>query len=340
MWRPPFAGFQRGHSPRSMPMKLCVLSSIDGGSAAPANEAEAQLDILRHLSGHDVDIVGLYKESAVRQVEELADSGRDVFINLCDGAWGTDYAGIEVVETLERLRLPFTGAASEFYEPSRETMKRVCRSLGLATPAYHFAKDAGGISEAAAGLRFPVIVKHPASYSSIGMTKASRVTTEKDLHREAARFIGQFGEVLIEEFIEGREYTVLVVENADDPLKPVVYDALEHRFPPGETFKHYELKWADHQDMDTSHCTDAKLNETLKAISVDFFLGLNGSGYGRCDIRVDAQGTPYLLEINPNCGIFFLPEQLGGADLILQNHPGGHQEFIGLILKAALKRVN
>ncbi len=320
-------------------MKICVLYSAYDHSDSPLKDCDSPLDILPHLSGHEVEVAGIHKATAVRQVRKLADSGFDVFINLCDGAWDEDRAGIEVVDALERLRLPFTGAASEFYEPSREAMKRVCHFHGLATPAYRFARDAGGIAEAAANLRFPLIVKHPSSYSSIGMTKASRVTTGEDLHREAARFIGQFGEVLIEEFIEGREYTVLVVENADDPLNPVVFDALAYQFPPGETFKHYDLKWIDYNDVSAGRCDDDDLNDRLQAISSKFFLGLNGSGYGRCDIRVDARGVPYLLEINPNCGIFYAQDNAGSADLILLNHPQGYQKFLSLILKAAQRRV-
>ena len=57
--------------------------------------------------------------------------GFDVFFNLCDGAADEDSPGIEVVRTLERLGVPFTGSNSVFYEPSRLTMKRVCRRLGV-----------------------------------------------------------------------------------------------------------------------------------------------------------------------------------------------------------------
>jgi len=319
-------------------MKICVLHSAYDLSASPLKEHDAPVDILPHLAGHEAEVVGIHKATAVRQVRDLVRRGFDMFINLCDGAWDEDRAGIEVVQALERCKVPFTGAAADFYEPTREDMKKVCHYYGLGTPGYRFAQTAADIAEAAASLRFPLIVKHPNSYSSIGMTKASRVETPEALRGEAERMIGQFGEALVEEFIEGREFTVLVVENADDPLRPVVFPPMEFLFPEGETFKHYDLKWIDYQGMRCVPCEDAELNGRLQALSAQLFTGLDGSGYGRCDIRVDAAGHAFLLEINPNCGIFYAPHEAGSADLILLREPGGYPKFLDLIFKAAQRR--
>ena len=55
--------------------------------------------------------------------------------------------------------------------------------------------------------------------------------------------IAAFGASLIEEFIDGREFSVLVVENADDPLKPFAYRPVEFCFPSGDSFKHFDMKW-------------------------------------------------------------------------------------------------
>jgi hypothetical protein len=60
----------------------------------------------------------LHKATAVQQLGALRHEDFDVFVNLCDGAWDEDRAGIEVVQTLERFNLAFTGAGSAFYEAS------------------------------------------------------------------------------------------------------------------------------------------------------------------------------------------------------------------------------
>ena len=89
----------------------------------------------------------LEKATSVRQVTALVADGFDLFFNLCDGAADEGTPGIEVVETLEKLNVPFTGATSEYYEPSREQMKQACRAQGIATPAYVFASDDADIEQ-------------------------------------------------------------------------------------------------------------------------------------------------------------------------------------------------
>ena len=68
------------------------------------------------------------------------------------------------------------------------------------------------------------------------------------------------------------------------------------------------------------------------------FLGLNGTGYGRCDIRMNAQGELFMLEINPNCDVAYPLDEAGSADLILMHDRWGHRDFFEKIIRAALKR--
>lgn len=320
-------------------MKLCFLDDAYDDSTSPLKDVDIPSDIGLYFGAYEYEHHFLTKRTAVRRVTELASRDFDVFVNLCDGAWDEDRPGIEVVQTLERLNVPFTGADSRFYDPSRQTMKKVAHYYGIATPAGVFASDQKGIDRAIRTLKFPLITKHPNSYSSIGMTKRSRVETAHELRREAIRMIDEFGSVLIEEFIEGREYNVLVAENPDDPLSPITYEPVEFCFPDGETFKHFDMKWKEYGDMVSVSCDDKQLARQLKDVSAKFFVGLKGTGYGRCDIRVDASDRPYMLEINPNCGIFYPPHAEGSADLILTIDPAGHKSFVRTILRSAYNRI-
>ncbi len=68
---------------------------------------------------------------------------------------------------------------------------------------------------------------------------------------------------------------------------------------------------------------------------------MDGNGYARCDYRMAADGTIYMLEINPNCGIFYSPEEPGSADFSLIHDPVyNHQKFLKLIIRSAQKRQN
>ena len=80
------------------------------------------------------------------------------------------------------------------------------------------------------------------------------------------------------------------------------------------------------------------LDALLRAVSARFFVALKGASFGRCDLRVDRSGVPFMLEINPNCGVYYLPEDAGSADLCLAHDPEGHAGFTRRLIRAALHR--
>ena len=319
-------------------MKICILNVSYEDSNSPIKEYELQSDPGRWLDGHECELHLIKKSTAVRQVQELARQNFDLFINLCDGAWDEDRPGIEVVQALQRLGVPFTGAGAGFYEPTREEMKLVSHYWGVNTPAYLHVSGVEDIKLAAKALRYPLIVKHPNSYNSIGLTRESRVTNAAQLQVQAKRMLEAFGGALVEEFVEGREFTVLVSENPRDALAPLAYQPVEFSFPKGDTFKHFDLKWVNYAGMQCKPVRDRELAERLKDASRKLFVGLNGTGYGRCDLRLNAAGELFMLEINPNCSIFYPPEQAGSADFILLNDPAGHRGFLDTIIESAQLR--
>ncbi len=318
-------------------MRICFLTdqALDSG---PLPAGDYPCDPRPYLPDEEWTLATLVKPTSVRQLIELHQEGFDVFFNLCDGAWDEDRPGIEVVETLERLNVPYTGATPVFYEPSREVMKRVCHAWGIDTPRYVVVRGPGDVERAADTLRFPLIVKHPSSYASTGLTRASRVENAGDLATQVGIMVAAYGGALIEEFIEGTECTVLVAENPEDPGQPITYAPLRYRFPEGESFKHYDLKWVDYHGLESFSVDEAALEARLRDVSARFFLGLDGAGYGRCDLRVDDDGRAFMLEINPNCGVYYPPTDPGSADLILANDPAGHPGFTRQVVEAALAR--
>jgi D-alanine-D-alanine ligase len=317
-------------------MRLCVLDPVD--ESPELSHLDPPCDPAPYLPGHEVERVRIRKASAVKQVRDQSRHGFDAFINLCDGAFDEERPGIEVVQALERQNLAFTGASSDFFEPTREAMKLACLGWDIPTPGFAFAADEDAVSQAARTLRFPLIVKHPSSYGSVGLTRRSRVQTPDALHQEARSVIARYASALIEEFIEGREFTVLVAENPDDREEPRVFCPVEFRFPAGETFKHFDLKWINHATLTHGACQDPELVARLEDSSRRMFLSLNGSGYGRCDLRLGRDGVLYMLEINPNCGVFYSPEEPASADAVLLQDLAGHRGFLDGLLRCALER--
>ena len=278
------------------------------------------------------------KHTSVADVECLIERGFDLFFNLCDGAEGQEIPGIEVIHALERHGVPFTGATSGFYEPTRLEMKEACARVGVASPACVLARTAEDVERAAQTLRFPLFVKHYNSYASVDLSRNSRVQSPEGLRLQARKIMSRHGAALIEEFIDGLECSVLVAENPDDGANPTTYTPIQYSFPEGESFKHEKLKWKDYDGLGCTPIADSVLADRLRSEAARFFVALGGTSFGRCDVRVDSNGTPFMLEINPNCGVFYPPSDPGTADIVLAHDPAGHAGFTRQIVAAALAR--
>jgi D-alanine-D-alanine ligase len=298
-------------------------------------------DLSRFLPGHHFEYRFLHKATASAEVAELAREGFDVFINMCDGAPDEHVPGVGVVETLEKLGLPFTGASSEFYAASRERLKEVCRELALPTPAYAFASDLAAAERAADELRFPLIVKHHDSYNSIGLGPQSRVEDRSALRAEAGRMLDQFARVLIEEFIEGEELSALILEDPDAADAPLVLTPMRVGLPPGESFLHDRFMGSARPGLAWVPVRDEVLRSRIGDIVRPLFLGLRATGYGRCDLRMSPEGELFILEMNANCELFAVPgtyDHPSTADAILLNDPLGPAGFLSHIIRTALAR--
>jgi len=318
-------------------MRICLLTN-QNLLADPFPADDWPCDPRPYYPDAEWHVEYLRPKTSVEQVVRQIEQGFDLYFNLCDGAADERSPGIEVVRTLEAHGVAFTGATSEYYEPSREAMKRACAAEGIATPAYVLARCADDVERAARSLRFPLFVKHYSSYSSVDLSRRSRVASPAGLRQQARKIMRRHGAALIEEFIAGTECTVLVAENPDDPAHPRTYTPIEYRFPEGETFKHASLKWVEYSKLSAFPVADPVLETRLRDVSARFFVALRGASFGRCDLRVDRDGTPFMLEINPNCGVYYPATDPGSADFCLAHDPDGHAGFTRQLIRAALHR--
>lgn len=287
------------------------------------------------FNGYDWELVYVKRPS----FDFLLDLSRrkqfDVYMNLCDGALDEDRPGLDVIEALEQLNLPFTGADSRFYSPTREQMQSVAEIQGIGFVRGFHATSLRDLSEAKK-LKYPLMVKHPNSYGSEGMTRESRVETPAQLRAQAERLLELYGGARVEEFIEGPEFTCLVVDNPEDLASSFAYPPGMVVFPKGETFLHAEAKWVKLARI--KRVKDSALSARIQDMSKKLFIGLGGVGYGRTDIRMNAEGELFILEINPNCAILYPPEDQGPADVPITFDPDGHRGFLDRIFRSAILR--
>lgn len=317
-------------------MRICVLS----------DEEVQDFDVSPYLKGYDYEFVTM-RNPVMDVLKGLKERNEfDVYLNVCEGYEMDDedaededaYEGIEVVKALEELNLPFTGATSQLFDPTREEMQAAADAHGVGFAKGYRVYSVGEAGQLVKNLRYPIMVKHPKSYGSTGMIKESRCDSLGEVLTQVERICTAYGSARMEEFIVGREYNVLVVDNPDDFSQPIAYPPTELVFPPGEEFWHTVVKWDTSLPFNFKQVTDDTLIPRLQDIAIRMFKAMGIPGYGRCDVRMNEQGEMFILEINPNPAIMLKPEEYGPADYMILYDKDGYQGFFDRIFRAALIR--
>ena len=138
--------------------------------------------------------------------------------------------------------------------------------------------------------------------------------------------------------MSGGEFNVFVVDNPDDLANPFAYPPTELIFPPGEEFWHADVKWDYSLAFEFREVEDQALAKRLQNIGRRMFLAMGASGYGRLDVRMNEAGELFILEINPNGGILYLPEEYGPADYMILYDRDGYDGFFDRIFRSAMVR--
>lgn len=319
-------------------MKICVLQPDYSTSQVDYQHFDPPRDLAPLLPGDQVDHVFLNKLTTYRQLRQLAGRGYDIFINLCEGYLDWEIPSIDVIESLERLSLPYTGPTALLYDPAKPLMKYVAHTAGVRTPAHAVVSDPARLDEAVAGLRFPLFVKPPHAGDSLGVAPDSRVQDPAELAGVVGRTIANFGEALVEEYIDGREFTVLVLAPVEPGAAPTALAPVEYRFPPGPPFKTYAHKTSALHPGANVPVDDARLAARLREAAVAIIRAFGGVGYARLDFRQDSAGELYFLEVNFTCSVFYQGDYQGSADHILALDGLGQAGFARHIIAEGMAR--
>ncbi|HET7118737.1 MAG TPA: SET domain-containing protein-lysine N-methyltransferase, partial [Hanamia sp.] len=272
-----------------------------------------------------------------RQLRELKKKKYDVYVNLCEGYLDWSVPSIDVIYYLELLDLPYTGPNAVLYDPSKELMKYVAFCCGVNTPAYIKLTEENANESIITKLKFPLFIKPAKAGDSLGIDDDSLVSNETGLSQKINFLLKEYDEILVEEYIEGREFTVLVAANAGSN-DCTVYTPLEFVFPMGKKFKTYSLKTSELHKECNIPCKDEELSKQLKLAASKIFKEFNGVGYARMDFRVNDKKEIFFLEINFTCSVFYEDGYEGSADYILMNQPGGKKAFLEKIISEGIFR--
>ncbi|MEX2182529.1 MAG: SET domain-containing protein-lysine N-methyltransferase [Gemmatimonadaceae bacterium] len=315
-------------------MKICVLQVDYSTSQVEYRHYDPPRNLAPFAPGHQVDHVFLHKLSTYRQLKELSVQGYDIFVNLCEGYLEWDVPSIDVIHTLEMLNLPYTGPTPEIFDVPKPLMKYVAYSVGVATPR-HMVVQRGDDPVRAAGrtaLRYPLFVKPVKAGDSLGVDERSLVADAVALEAKVVATLPEYPELLVEEYIEGREFTVLVVGDPEGQGRGRALTPVEYRFPKGHAFKSYALKTSELHPEANVRVADPGLRDRLMRAAESVFRGFDATGYARMDFRMDAAGELHFLEVNFSCSVFYTDGWDGSADAILLLDGLGHAGFLERII--------
>jgi D-alanine-D-alanine ligase-like ATP-grasp enzyme len=318
-------------------MKICVLQPDYSTTSVDYKNYDPPRNLSSLLPGHEVDHVFLNKLTTYAQLKDLSKKGYDIFVNLCEGYLEWEVPSIDVIHALDLLNLPYTGPNATLYDPPKPLMKYVAYCAGVKTPASVEVQSIDDVEEIVEKLTFPLFVKPAKAGDSLGIDELSRVNNEKELRAKLSAVLEEYEDILVEEYIDGRELTVLVAASPDG-RGCTVYKPVEYIFPEGRTFKTYSLKTSElHPDANVP-CKDRKLEKQLKTAAEQIFTTFGGVGYGRMDFRVDKHNQVYFLEINFTCSTFYEDGYEGSADYILKYDAAGKAGFLNQIISEGIAR--
>ncbi len=250
-----------------------------------------------------------------------------IVFNICDGDEVNDTPGISVVKLLQQSGLIFTGADEYFYDitTSKIPMKIALDKAGVPTAPWEAItgtqQHLTGIFER---LGTPLIVKPAISGGSMGLGIRNVVSNETDLKSQVLKMFEGYrgwnlttGGLVAESFINGNEYTTLIVGAYDKPESAIVYNPVQRVFhsslPDEEKILSFDRLWEIYEEEDPMpnegnfyeyEAPETGIIDEIKKLSWAAFKATKGKGYTRVDLRQDKfSGKLYVLEVNAQCGL-------------------------------------
>ena len=220
----------------------------------------------------------------------------------------------QVPAVLDMLNIPYTGS-----DPvtlgiclDKQRTKEILFFHNISTPKFLTLSSYKEFKN----IFLPAVVKPVCEGSSKGIINNSLVRTQGELREQIERIVNDYSQpALVEEFIDGREFTVAVIGNDDSvSILPIVEIQLD-KLPPGANRMYsYEAKWVwDTSDkpLDIFECPaqlSPELKKKIENLCKKAFNVLRCRDWCRIDVRLDKKGEPHIIELNPLPGVLPNPE--------------------------------
>jgi len=239
-------------------------------------------------------------------IQKITSINPDAIFNLVESVEGNTtfeafHAGI-----FDLLDIPYTGNPPQALGNclNKTFAKQILRANGIKTPGSLTLTPHTRISQKNFSLQFPVITKLAKEDASIGISEHSVVSSFENLKKQLKFLTSTYKQdVIVEEYIAGREFNVAVLGTDALPISEIDFKGLPDHLPKIVT---YEGKWISgsvYYKYTNPQCP-AKLSEPqrkkIEAAALATFNALECRDYARVDIRLDKNNIPYVIEVNPN----------------------------------------
>ncbi len=285
-------------------------------------------------NSHQVVLLGGGKDF----LDKIRSESVDFVFNIAEGQGNYRSRESQIPAILEMLDIPYSGS-----DPlclaiclDKSLTKKMVAAEGVITPRWQLVNDIEELHLIDwADYKFPLMIKPAHEGSSKGVRLSSVVTNMREMDAEAKRqFEGYNQPVMIEEFISGDEITVGITGNS--PAKVLAMMRILPKQKPEHFVYSIEVK-RDYLNLIDYECPpklDTSVIKRLGDASLEIFEILGCRDFARIDFRLDSDGTPYFIEINP------LPGLGDHSDLVIMSKILGitHTELVNRILGSALKR--
>lgn len=286
----------------------------------------------------------------------------NIILNLCDGDEVNGTPGISVVRHLQTNNMIYTGAEERYYHltTSKIIMKQAFEQAGVATaPWVAIMGPDATVAGTCDKLGRPVIAKPAVSGGSMGLgvknvvqDDAALQSVVADIYKGYHGWDLAFGGIVVEQFIAGPEYTSFIIGDYRQPDKAIIYPPVERVFHKAlkeeEKFLSFDRLWETYDEenpigeyenfYDYHPPTSDAIAQAVNKLSWDAYCAVEGTGYGRIDLRMDAAtGQLYVLEVNAQCGLSE-DENYTSIGAILRLSGRTFADMVAAVLQDALDR--
>jgi D-alanine-D-alanine ligase len=337
--------------------RVAVLFNRDfeGAEADPENRAREDIQNVAvevadaiSAAGYEVMSFGV-REDIAGLIAALRDPAPVVVFNLCESLRGDNRFEALVPMLLEFEGLVYTGSPPTTLLSAlhKDRAKQLLIGAGVPTPR-SVTLDAVR-PEACSHLRYPLIVKPTREDASVGISRTSVVANPTELEAQLRHVLVHYNQpAIIEEYIVGREINAAVLDRVTSPTgahsPPEVLPLHEIDFSemPADRPKivSFEAKWIeDSPDYRGTRPVPCALTPEQRArvaeVAMAAFKAIGLRDYGRVDLRLAADGTPYVIDINPNCD---LSSEGGGFARAARAAGMSYSDLVLRLLSLALER--